>query len=273
MPGVIHSAYWVPGLPHLTADLPGNPWADLKAAYTEAGRRIQAAQPDVLVVYSAQWISVLGHSFQADPHPTGCHVDENWYEWGEFPFSLTVDVDLTRQAAALTEAQGLATKQVAYEGFPIDTGTLVAMRYVNPAQSIPVVIVSSNIYCSREDSITLGQAVGEAVRQSGKRAVFLTCSALSNRFLTEPIDPAADRLASDQEDQWNRRMLALMQAGQNQQAVDRGPEFAQAANAEMQFKGFYWLMGALGTPSVPAELLGYGPLWGTGAAVLSYQLN
>lgn len=272
----IQKSYLVPGLPHLVCkDLyeKSPAWKALQEGYQRAGEQARAVKPDVLVLYSAQWISVLGHSFQANPHPKGYHVDENWYDLADFPFDFTVDVALTQKAEAAARKKGLATKLVNYEGFPVDTGTLVAMQYFNPENKIPVVIVSSNIYCNHQDSVTLGQAVGEALQETGQKAVVITCSGLSNRFTTEDIDPAKDQLASPTHDTWNQKVLDLMKAGKNQAVLDLLPEYCEAAGPEMMFKGFAWMMGVMGTPSVPADVLAYGPLWGTGAAVVEYSLN
>lgn len=266
----IAQGYIVPGLPHLVFAQEG--YEALRAAYRQAGEEVQALNPDVLVIYSAQWISVLGHSFQTDPRPQGLHVDENWHAMGEFPFSFPVDVPLAEKAAELAEARGLATKRVNYPGFPIDTGTLVCQHFLNPESRIPVVIVSSNIYCGREDSMALGEAVAEAVEQSGKRAVLVACTSLSNRFWTHSIEPGADAISRPEDEAWNRRMLDLLQAGYTQEALDLTPQFAQEASAEMMFKGFYWLMGALKSPAVAAQVKAYEPIWGTGAAVVSYPV-
>ena len=46
----------------------------MRRGFRQAGEQIAALQPDVLVVYSTQWISVLGHSFQTNPNPKGLHV-------------------------------------------------------------------------------------------------------------------------------------------------------------------------------------------------------
>lgn len=271
MPGVVEKAYIVPGLPHLVF---GNgAWSPLKEALAKAGEHAQSAKPDVLVIYSAQWISVLGHSFQAHPNPKGLHVDENWYTLGDFPFSFKTDVELTQQAEANARNKGLATKLVNYDGFPIDTGTLVTLRYFNPDNTIPVMIVSSNIYCGQDDSCKLGEAVGEAIVQSGKRAVVINCSSLSHRFFTTDISPAEDKISRTEDDQWNQKMLDLLRQGKNEEAFRLGPEYAQAAGPEMMFKGFYWMMGTLGMPSKPADVLAYGPVWGTGNAVVEYSLN
>lgn len=267
----IEKAYIVPGLPHLVHGNGG--WSALKDAMKRAGEQARATNPELLVIYSAQWISVLGHSFQADPNPKGCHVDENWYDMGDFPFSFKVDVPLAEKAAQKVEAQGLATKLVNYEGFPIDTGTLVALKYFNPDNDIPVMIVSSNIYCGREDSLKLGQAVGEAIAQSGKRAVAINCSSLSHRFFTHDIEPSQDTLSRKEDDEWNRKILDLVAQGKNKEVVEMGPDYAQAVGAEMMFKGYYWLMGLLNTPATRGDVMAYGPVWGTGAAVVEYSLN
>lgn len=267
----IEKAFIVPGLPHLVFNQ--DSWSELAGAMKKAGEEVKALKPDVLVIYSAQWISVLGHSFQFAVNPKGKHTDENWYDMGDFPFDFKVERDITARAEELTKEKGLATKLVDYEGFPIDTGTLVVLKYFNPDNSIPVVIVSSNIYCGKEDSMKLGEAVGQAIAESGKKAVVINCSSLSHRFITEDIEPYKDRLSRPEDDEWNCKMLELLKTGKNQEALELGPEYAQKAGAEMGFKGYYWLMGVLGTPSVPAQVHAYGPVWGTGAAVVEYSLN
>lgn len=264
-------ALMVPGFPQLA--FPGacqGQWQRLETAMHQVAQQLEAAKPDVLVLYSAQWISVLGHSFQYAANPQGLHVDENWHELGDLPFAFQVDRSLTARAEALARQAGLATRLVDYEGFPIDTGTLVALRYFNPHQQLPVVIVSANIYASPEDCITLGQSMAQAVEESGQRAVFINCSLLSHQFLNEAVAPESDRFSSPQADEWNQQFLNLLQQGKTQEALALAPAYIANAQPEMNLKGFYWMMGALNTPNRPAEVLAYGPFWGTGAVVLSY---
>ena len=169
--GTIIGAYIVPGLPHLTSDRPSESWEQLRRGLRQAGEHIKTLRPDALVIYSTQWISVLGHLFQADPNPKGLHVDDNWYEYGDFPFNLRSDVDLSSNAAKIARSLGLATNTVNYKGFPIDTGTLVALRFLNADSSIPLAVVSCNIYAGQEDSLKLGKAMHQAIVESGKRVV------------------------------------------------------------------------------------------------------
>jgi 2-aminophenol/2-amino-5-chlorophenol 1,6-dioxygenase alpha subunit len=271
--GAIVGAYIVPGLPHLTSDRKVGSWETLRRGFRQAGERVNALRPDVLVLYSTQWISVLGHSFQTNPNPKGLHVDDNWYEFGDFPFDFRVDTALGGRAAKFAAARGLATKTVDYQGFPIDTGTLVALRFLNPDSQIPLAVISCNIYAGQEDSLLLGRVVRQAVEESDKRAVAVACTGFSGRFFTEEIDPRADCFAREEDDAWNRRMLDLITQGRNAEVLAQSKEFAQAAVADMGFKAFAWLMGVLGTPSTPGKVLAYGPVWGTGAAVVEYTIG
>ena len=271
--GTIQKAYILPGLPHLTSQIPVESWERVRRGFRQAAEHIQNAKPDVLVIYSTQWISVLGHSFQANPNPKGLHVDDNWYEFGDFPFDLRGDVELTTRAAAIASSLDLATKTVNYDGFPIDTGVLVVQRFVNPQNTIPVAIVSCNIYAGQEDSLTLGRAMRQAIEESGKRAVVIACTGLSGRFFTEAIDPQQDRFFRAEDDTWNRRILDLIVQGKNAEVLTLSAEYAKAAVPDMGFKAFAWLMGVLGTPATPGKLLAYGPVWGTGAAIVENALT
>jgi 2-aminophenol/2-amino-5-chlorophenol 1,6-dioxygenase alpha subunit len=268
--GTIQRAYIVPGLPHLASAMPVESWERLRRAFRLAGEHIKVLRPDVITIYSTQWISVLGHSFQTNSNPKGLHVDENWYEMGDFPFDIRVDAALGSRAAAIASSLGLATKTVNYKGFPLDTGTLVALRFLNPENAIPISIVSCNIYAGQEDSLTLGRALRQAIEESGKRAVVVACTGLSARFFTEEIDPMTDRISRAEDDTWNRRILDLIAQGKNAAVLSLSSEYAQAAVADMGFKAFAWLMGVLGAPTTKGNVLAYGPIWGTGAAVVEY---
>lgn len=268
--GTIQRAYIVPGLPHLTSTVPVESWEALRRGFHQAGVHVKATKPDVIVVYSTQWISVLGHSFQTNSNPKGLHVDENWYEYGDFPFELRVDAALGTRAATIASSLGLATKTVSYNGFPLDTGTLVALRFLNPDNTIPVAVVSCNIYAGQGDSLTLGRAMRQAIEESGKRAIVVACTGLSGRFFTEELDPRTDRFSRAEDDTWNRRILDLIVKGKNTDVLTLSAEYAQAAVADMGFKAFAWLMGALDTPTLTGHVLAYGPVWGTGAAVVEY---
>jgi 2-aminophenol/2-amino-5-chlorophenol 1,6-dioxygenase alpha subunit len=270
--GKIVQAYILPGLPHLVLGGKNRPWAELQSAMETAGKSIRAAKPDVVVTFSTQWISVLGHLFQALPNPKGIHVDENWHHLGEIPFDFQVDLDLAQKAVEAAGQRGLQARAVNFEGFPVDTGTLVVNHFLGK-DGIRMSGVSCNIYAGRDDELELGAATAEAVRKSGRRAVLVACTGFSGHFFTTEIAADSDRVSKDEDDQWNRRLLDLISQGKNKEAIELAGDFAAATGADMGFKAFYWLMGALGTPAVRGKVLAYGPIWGTGAAVVQYDLG
>jgi 2-aminophenol/2-amino-5-chlorophenol 1,6-dioxygenase alpha subunit len=271
MSGTILSAAWIPGLPHLLSSERSPKWAELKRGCETLAQGISEVKPDVLVVYSTQWFSVLGTSFQAHPHPKGLHVDENWYELGDLPFDFKTDAALSTALAKAVQGPGMPTKTVNYGEFPIDTGTIVAMRLLNPEGKIPVSIVSSWVYADAEKSAALGRLMRAEIERSGKRAVLVASSSLSTRFFTDDIDPRQDKISASGDDEWNRRLLGLFEGGKLGEASKLAGEMARQVPVDMQLNAVHWLKGALGETTAPGRVIAYGPLWGTGAAAVEFR--
>jgi 2-aminophenol/2-amino-5-chlorophenol 1,6-dioxygenase alpha subunit len=273
--GQIVKGYIMPGMPHVMLPTESASRRELRDACRVAGANTQEARPDVLVIFSTQWVSVLGHLIQARPNPTGLHVDENWYDLGNLPYDFRTDLELARRTIDLGTAAGLQVRPVDYEGFPVDTGTLVALNFLNPRNEIPVVCVSCNIYSGRDEELKLGQAAADAVRALGRRAVVVASTGLSGHYFTREITDDEDRIVTEQDDAENRKLLDLMAAGKVVDAMDLVPEYAAKTGADMQFKSYYWLMGAIGSGRVNSKIsgkvLGYGSIWGSGAAVVEFS--
>ena len=271
MSGAFAGAAWVPGLPQLLQPEKSERWAELRRATVALADEIAKAKAEVLVLSSTQWISVLGVSYQAHPNPKGVHVDENWYELGDLPFDFKTDVQLAAQFAEATNRAGMPAKTVAYDEFPIDTGTIVALKLLNAKVKLPVAAVSSWVYADAVASRKIGQVMRDTVEESGKRAFFVASSLVSARFSTSDIDPASDHVSRPEDDADNRHWPGLVENGNleaaSRQLVDNGKRLP----LDMQGNGFHWLTGALSPENAPGRILAYGPLWGTGAAVIHFS--
>ena len=102
---------------------------------TSPGRAaLDRSRPDTLLVYSTQWMAVLDQLWQARERCRGIHVDENWYEYGDLPFDLSIDTELTHRLVEGTREIGITAKGVDYDGFPIDAGTIVAHAGLDPGK-------------------------------------------------------------------------------------------------------------------------------------------
>lgn len=269
--GKIIGAAWIPGLPFILQPEKSTKWATLTRGMETLASHLKALQPDGIVIYSTQWFSVLGTSFQTRAHVKGLHVDENWYEWGDLPFDFKCDKNLSEQFAVVVSGKGFPTKTVDYEEFPIDTGTIVASRFLKQAGDFPVSIVSSWVYADAEKSRNIGQAMQEVIELSGKRIFVVASSLLSTRYFTEEIQPGEDRISREEDDVWNQKILKVFQKGNLGERDPVAASYAKSVPVDMQFNAFHWLSGILSKQVFHGEVLAYGPQWGTGAAVVEWK--
>jgi 2-aminophenol/2-amino-5-chlorophenol 1,6-dioxygenase subunit alpha len=272
---LIQKAYLVPGQPHILLGADRNSgWASLKASYEAVGREIERSGAELMLLYSTQWFSVIGHLFQTDPNPKWTLVDQNWYELGEIPYSFRIDPEFGTLYAGICKDLGMQTATVAYHGFPIDTGTVVALKLLNPNNAIPASVVSCNIYAERDETRALGRAARSAIDRYGKKTIVVVVSNLSNRYEVGEIDPAHDRISSSKDDEWNRKILEMLGEGRLEDVAQVAREFGREANADMGFKAIWWLAALAGENNkYDGKVWDYQPVWGTGNAIVELTPN
>ncbi len=265
------SAFLLPGnpLPLLRRDNP--PWGKLAEAADKAAEALAASKPDVLLIYSTQWIAVLDELWQTRPHSTGIHVDENWYDYGDLTMDLRADVDLAKACIVAANDAGIKSKPVDYDNFPIDTGTIVANAFLNPGARIPAVVAANNLYHDFAITETLGKLAAEQAAKQDKRAAVIAVGGLSGSYFDHDIDIAADKIVNDADDQANRALLDKMAAGSDA-LRETVPGYAQAAKGDMGMKHLGWLLGGTGG-FAGATVHGYGATYGAGAAVVEFHLS
>ena len=272
---MIEKLYIVPGQPHvLLAPEKNAGWAELNAAYTRVGEEIERSGAELLLVYSTQWFSVIGHLMQTDPNPEWVLVDQNWYALGEMPYSFRIDPEFGKLYCATAKSYGMQASTVDYHGFPIDTGTVVALKLLNPNNAIPASIVSCNIYAEREETRLLGRAGREALDHYGKKTIVVVVSNLSNRYEVAEIDPAHDKISSQKDDEWNRKIVEMLGEGRLEDVAQVAREFGREANADMGFKAIWWLASLAGEHNrYDGKVHAYAPVWGTGCALVELTPN
>ncbi len=266
-PGVV-GAYLVPASPLLLLRRDEPRYAPLVAAMARVARDIDELRPDTLVFYSTRWIAVLDQLWQGRARMAGLHVDDNWHELGEIRYDLTSDVSLARACVRAAQRDGIASKLVDYAGFPIDSGTLTVNTLVNPDGIVPALVVANNLYHDVEKTKTLGELTAAQAAAQGKRVVVLAVGGLSGSEFRERRDFADDAVATSTDDDWNRRILKLIEARDVDELMRQWPDFCTEARADMGFKHVAFALGALGGRLGRTEVYGYGPLYGTGAAVV-----
>ena len=265
------AAYLVPGspLPYLRRDVA--PWSPLVDAYTKAAQSLAAAAPDVLLVYSTQWIAVLDQLWQTRARSQGLHVDENWYEFGDLPFDIRIDTAVAEACIAGSAAFGVRSKGVDYDGFPIDTGTIVANGFLNPSGRATLVIAANNVYHDWRITEQLAALAASSAELLGRRYAVIGIGGLSGTIFREDIALASDHIARAEDDELNRLLLAKLASGNPHEMRTFCADYAAKARADMGMKHLAWVLGALGNRYCGATTLGYGPTSGSGAAVVEFK--
>jgi 2-aminophenol/2-amino-5-chlorophenol 1,6-dioxygenase alpha subunit len=268
---MIVKGFIVPGRPLPLLAPEKNPhWMDLRKGFEAAREEIQRSGADLLLLYSTQWVNVIGHQIQGDPAPEWVHVDQDFHAFGTMPYKLRMDADFARTYEAAGRARGLFTRAVSYRGFPIDSGTIQALQLLNPDNALPACVVGCNMYADRAETIVLAKAAVDALKATGKKAAAVAVTALSNRVFPKMIDPKDDHLYSAKDDEWNKKLLEMLEDGRVEDVSQVIREFSQQASGDQKGRAFWWLSGVLGQSNgYLGKTLAYGPLWGSGAAVVS----
>lgn len=265
------SAFLVPGCPLPQLKPENLPWSRVSAAYQRAARALAASRPEVVVLYSTQWMAVLDQQWLTRRRSKGNHVDENWHEYGELPFDIVADTELAHACAAGSPRLGIHARGVNYDGFPIDSGTITACTQMGfGTEALPVLVASNNLYHSAEQTEKLGALAVQCALEKVKRVAVVGVGGLSNAMFREQIDIRNDRIHSSEEDQWNQRILRLLEAADVRELRGVLPEYVSQAKPEMGFKHLYWILGGMGGRYTSARVHGYGPLYGSGAAVVEF---
>ncbi|MCB1746714.1 MAG: tRNA U-34 5-methylaminomethyl-2-thiouridine biosynthesis protein [Gammaproteobacteria bacterium] len=256
-------------LPYVRRDNP--PWGALATAMEQAGEIVAACEPETLIVYSTQWFAVLDQLWLTRPRMQGLHVDENWHEYGELPFDFAIDLELAEAVIPATQAVEVRSKGVDYDGFPVDTGTIVANAFLNSADRYRLVVASNNLYHDWSTTHALGRIAAAEADRRARRVAVVGVGGLSGAFFRGAIDIAEDRIVRAEDDAWNRRVLDLIVAGDGGKLLEAVPAYAAEARVDMGFKHLAFILGALGDRYAGAEVHGYGPLYGAGGAVVTFR--
>lgn len=270
--GTCPLGYVLPGVPHILLAADQNAgWKKIRQAFGKVREQLEAANIDGLMIYSTYWPSVIGHQIQADPNPEWVHVDEEFHELGSIPYRFKIDAELAELTRAKCQERGLQARTIAFKGFPIDTGSVVVQKLLNPDNKWSAVMISSNIYADRAETIVLGKATRAAIEASGKRIVPIIVTSLSNRLHQQWLNPKDDKIHSLKDQEWNNKMLEFLSAGRLEDVSQLSRQFHREArvNKVSNFKPFWWLASVMGqTNMYQGELFEYQPVFGSGAAVI-----
>ncbi len=268
---MILKGFVLPGLPQPLLTPNANPgYQKLRQAFEKVGQEISELKPDVILIYSTMWPSILGHQVQARANCEWVHVDEEFHDLGSIPYNFKMDSQLAHSVVEAGKKRGLLMKPVDYHGFPIDTGSVVALKLINSG-NIPAVIFSSNIYADRAETVVLGKSVLDGLKAQNKKAVAIIVSTLSNRLHAKFIQPSEDKIHSLKDQEWNAKILEFLEKGRLEDVAQLSRQIQKEARVKKvnNFKPFWWLSTVMGAHNrYKGEVLAYETVYGTGSAVI-----
>lgn len=248
---------------------------ELNPAYERLVNGLQAVEADFkkigierIVYWSTQWISVLGQMFQSGSHLTGIHVDENWHDSCELPFEFRVDQKLAADLCAGAAKAGFPGQCIDYRDFPVDTATILADRFLNPAK-IPVTMVACNVYCDGENTKFLASELFKVLEARKEKIAIVAVSLLSTSYHTSTIDLREDAIRGDAENAFVADFVRAVSSAdwkalQHTIALD-----GSKIRTDMELKALSWLEGTMpsGRFERPWNVLVTGPLYGASGIV------
>ncbi len=257
-------------------------WETLRWAYERLRKSLDKIKYDVLVVHSPHWRTNVGTHFLGVPHFKSVSVDPVFPNLFRYHYDLKVDVDLAQSMHDEAKKMGLTVAMMRNPDFRVDYGTIVSCHMINPKWDKSIVGVSSqgvsryfNVDAMQSVMVKLGEATRKAIEASGKRAVVIASNSLSHRHFTVegdlPEDMSREHINNHNQYLWDMKMIDLMKKGRSQEILDIMADFTDQATAETDGGGLTWMLSALGRPTYPAEVHGYGTVIGTGNAVVEWN--
>ena len=259
-------------------------WDVLRWGYDHLRRRLHERwRPDVLLVHAPHWVTAVGHHVNCVERSSGVSVDPIFPHLFRYTYDFRTDVELAEAIVSEGERAGLTMGAMRHPGLRVDYATIGALHLINPAWDIPVVSLSANnnpyFYgdAPLDEMEALGRATRRAIEATGRRAVLCASNSLSHLHWDVepdvPEDMACEHAYSDHQYRWDMKLLDVMRSG-NAQALRRLiPEHIEATSSETKAGGLSWMLAALGWPDLAARVHAYGPVIGTGNAVVEWDLS
>jgi len=224
------------------ADLAGATQAGMR----ELARRLDAADPEVVVVLTPHGIHVERHFAIVVAGRLAGALEET-------P-GVALDVPVDRELALLTleelREDGLAAVGVSFGGndpgeaaMPLDWGTLIPLWYLGGrrAPPRPVVVVAPARDLPVDAHVAAGRAIAQAVAHSGRRAALVASADQSHTHLASGpygFDQAA-RVVDD-------LLVAMVRDGRLDALPGLDPELVEAAKPDSWWQ-MLMLLGAIGS--------------------------
>jgi 3,4-dihydroxyphenylacetate 2,3-dioxygenase len=218
---------------------------------------------DTVVVMDSHWATTVEFVVTAQDRRSGLFTSE------ELPrgmqrrhYDFAGDPELAHLIAGRADAHSTWITPIDDHSLPIFYATTNLWEYLGRGLDKRWISIGVCQTADGEDSYRLGRAVGEAVRESGRKVLVLASGALSHTFWS--LRQLRDHEASGHEHIHSPGALAAdleriewFKAGDHARVIETMPEFLRH-RPEAKFMHYQMMMGALGESDCTAPARQYG---------------
>ena len=145
----------------------------------ELGQTLRTLEPDAIVLHSAHWVStfwwyVPGHEI----HEGICVADEAPDLIPGSPYRWPGEPALAKAIADRLNANGIDCRTFDTPHWNWEYGSYVPLHYLDPASSVPVVLLPTVLCSNLEENRKVGRLVHDVGKDTGKK----TCSSPAAHF-------------------------------------------------------------------------------------------
>ena len=158
--------------------------SDLIAGYARLRERIAAARPDVVLIFDSHWFTTGYHLADGGDRYHGSYISDEmpWYLHG-VPYDYRGHPRLALEIEAVSRERGGYNRAICHPELGRQYATINLIKHLRLELSdTPVMTLSSCQNCDWPHFLDSGEAIGEAIRRTGLRAVLLASGALSHKF-------------------------------------------------------------------------------------------
>lgn len=228
--------------------------SDLIAGYARLRERIQAARPDVVMIFDSHWFTTGYHLIDGGKRYEGTYISDEmpWYLHG-VPYAYRGHPELALAIEAVSRERGGYNRAVLHPDLGRHYASVNVIKHLRLELSdTPVVTVSSCQNCDWPHFVESGATIGEAIKRSGLRVVLLASGALSHKFTGIDWKPNHPRIfhesnvSSPENVASDKQAIALMEQGRHDLILARWDEDYRRKPWEAFGSHYLQMIGAMG---------------------------
>ncbi|MGM9486863.1 extradiol ring-cleavage dioxygenase [Ideonella sp. YS5] len=235
--------------------------SDLIAGYARLRQRMEAARPDVVMIFDSHWFTTGYHLVDGGKRYQGTYISDEmpWYLHG-VPYDYRGHPALAALIETVSRERGGYNRAISHPDLGRQYATVNLVKQLRLELSdLPVVTVSSCQNCEWKHFLDSGETLGEAISRSGLRVLLLASGALSHKF--NPIDwkPRHPRIfhesnvSSPENMASDKAAIALMEQGRHDEILARWNDEYRRLPWEAFGAHYLQMLGAMGGAKCRAE--------------------